>query len=456
MVGQSGWPAKHEARPAHPESLTIERVAVKKWFAIAVTGMALAATWALAASPEKPGDWTTSWASAQQIPDAKNAIPLDLLRDATLRQIVHLSRGGGAIRIRLSNVFGTTPLRIDAAHVAPAIAPGRAVIVASSDRPLAFAGKSGVTIPAGAEILSDPVAIRVAPADDLAISIYLPVAPSVETSHSASRATSFIARGNHVADRDLPGALAVTHWFHLSGIEVAGAGPIVVAVGDSITDGYGSGDDKNARWPDALAARLRADRTLTGWGVVNAGISGNRVLADGIGPSLIHRFDRDVLGQRGVRIAILIEGVNDLGVMTRDAPQPPEVHRAMVKAIEDAFVDMARKARLRNVRLVGATITPFVGSDYYHPGPETEADRQAINAFIRTSGTFDAVVDFDAALRDPAQPDRLLADYDSGDHLHPSVKGYRRMAETVPFALFAPRTPATASRSHDGRRPARL
>jgi lysophospholipase L1-like esterase len=423
-------------------ALTIERVAVKKWFAVAVTGMALAATSVLAASHAKLSGWTTSWASAQQIPDAKNAIPLDQLRDATLRQIVHLSRGGSAIRVRLSNVFGTTPLRIDAAHVAPAVAPGRAAIVASSDRPLAFAGKSGVTIPAGAEILSDPVAIRTAPAADLAISIHLPVAPSVETSHSASRATSFIARGNHVADSDLPGALAVTHWFHLSGIEVAGDGPVVVAVGDSITDGYGSGDDKNARWPDALAARLRADRALAGWGVVNAGISGNRVLADGIGPSLIDRFDRDVLGQRGVRVAILIEGVNDLGVMTRDAPQPPEVHRAMVKAIEDAFVEMARKARLRNVRLVGATITPFVGSDYYHPGPETEADRQAINAFIRTSGTFDAVIDFDAALRDPARPDRLLAAYDSGDHLHPSVNGYRRMAETVPLALFAPRPPA--------------
>jgi lysophospholipase L1-like esterase len=233
----------------------------------------------------------------------------------------------------------------------------------------------------------------------------------------------------------------VTHWFQLSGVDVAGDGPVVVAVGDSITDGYGSGDDKNARWPDALAARLRADRATAGWGVINAGISGNRVLADGIGPSLIERFERDVLGQRGVRVAILLEGVNDLGVMTRDAAQPPAVHRAMVKAIEDAFVDMAQKAHARNIRLIGATITPFVGSDYYHPGPETEADRQAINTFIRTSGTFDAVIDFDAALRDPARPDRLLADYDSGDHLHPSVNGYRRMAETVPLALFAPWTP---------------
>lgn len=413
-----------------------------KWFGVAVTGMALAATWALAAPREKSSGWTMSWASAQQIPDAKNAIPLDELRDTTLRQIVHLSRGGNAIRVRLSNLFGTTPLKIDAAHVAPAMAPGRATIAAASQRPLSFAGKSSVTIPAGGEILSDPVAIRMAPAADLAISLHFPAAPSVVTGHSASRATSFIARGNHVADPDLPSALAVAHWFQLSGVEVAGDGPIVVAVGDSITDGYGSGDDKNARWPDALAARLRTDRTLAGWGVVNAGISGNRVLADGVGPSLIARFDRDVLEQRGVRVAILMEGVNDLGVMTRDAPQPPQVHRAMVKAIEDAFVEMARKARSRNVRLIGATITPFVGSDYYHPGPETEADRQAINSFIRTSGTFDAVVDFDAALRDPARPDRLLAAYDSGDHLHPSVTGYRRMAEAVPLALFAPRTPA--------------
>ncbi len=411
---------------------------MNRWFAVAATGMAIAATWASAAPREKDRGWAMSWASAQQVPDDKNAIPLDQLRDATLRQVVHLSRGGDAIRVRLSNLFGTTPLKVDAAHVAIATTPGRAAIILSTDRAITFAGKSAVTIAAGAEILSDPIAIDAAPGADLAITVHLPEAPSVETSHSASRSTSFISPGNRVADPDLPGAYAVAHWFQLSGVAVAGAGPVVVAVGDSITDGYGSGDDKNSRWPDLLAARLRADPTLAGLGVVNAGISGNRVLADGIGPKLIDRFDRDVLGQPGVRVAILLEGVNDLGVMTRDAPQPPEVHGAMVKAIEHAFVDLARKAHARNVRLIGATITPFVGSDYYHPGPETEADRQAINTFIRTSGTFDAVVDFDAALRDPARPDRLLADYDSGDHLHPSVNGYRRMAETVPLALLAP------------------
>jgi lysophospholipase L1-like esterase len=402
--------------------------------------MALAATGAFAAPREKDRGWAMSWASAQQVPDDKNAIPLDQLRDATLRQIVHLSRGGDAIRVRLSNLFGTTPLRVGAAHVAIATTPGRAAIIPSSDRAITFAGKSAVTITAGAEILSDPIAIDAAPGANLAITIHLPEAPSVATSHSASRSTSFISPGNHVADPDLPGAHAVAHWFQLSGVAVAGTGPVVVAVGDSITDGYGSGDDKNSRWPDLLAARLRTDPTLAGLGVVNAGISGNRVLADGIGPKLIDRFDRDVLGQPGVRVAILLEGVNDLGMMTRDAPQPLAIHGAMVKAIENAFVDLARKAHARNVRLIGATITPFVGSDYYHPGPETEADRQAINAFIRASGTFDAVIDFDAALRDPARPDRLLADYDSGDHLHPSVNGYRRMAETVPLALFAPQT----------------
>ncbi len=387
-----------------------------------------------------PAGWTTSWASAQQIPDAQNAVPADALTDATVRQIVHLSRGGTAIRVRLSNLFGTAPLTIDAARVALAVAPGRSAIVKGSDRPLRFAGRTSVSIPAGADVASDPVVLRVAPAADLAITFHMPAAPSTATGHSASRATSFLLAGDHVGDPALPTARRITHWLQLAGVDVDGAGPMVVAVGDSITDGYASGDDANARWPDALATRLRADPKFADWGVANAGISGNRVLADGLGPRLVARFDRDVLDQRGVKVAILMEGVNDLGVMTRDAAQPPAVHGAMVGAIEAAFREMARKARARGVRLLGATITPFALSNYYHPGPATEADRQALNTYIRTSGVFDGVVDFDLALRDPARPDHLLAAFDSGDHLHPSVLGYRRMADAVPLAMLADRT----------------
>jgi lysophospholipase L1-like esterase len=388
--------------------------------------------------------WTTSWATAPQIPDGGNALPSAELTDATIRQIVHLSRGGPALRVRLSNCFGTAPLTIDAVHVARAIAPGKASIVMDSDHVVTFGGQRTAILPAGGELLSDPVALAVPAAADIAVSLHLPRAPTRQTGHDAARATSFVVPGERTGAPDLQGARSVDHWYQLTGIEVAGDGPVVVAVGDSITDGYGSGNDANRRWPDALAARLRTFPALDGWGVANLGISGNRVLADGLGPRLVARFDRDVLGQRGVRVAILMEGVNDLGVMTRDGAQPPAVHTAMVAAIENAYRTFATHAHARGVRLVGATITPFVGSDYYHPGPETEADRQSINRFIRESGVFDAVVDFDAALRDPVHQDRLLPLFDSGDHLHPSPEGYRRMAEAVPLALFATRPAADA------------
>jgi lysophospholipase L1-like esterase len=420
---------------------------IKGWVVIAATMVVASGATASAQTgraTNQAQSWTTSWASAQQMLDVHNGLPPETLTDVTIRQIVHLSRGGKAIRVRLSNLFGTTPLTIDAARVAVAVAPGQARIVLTSDHPLLFAGRTTLTIPAGAELTSDLVALPIAPAADLAITFHLSAAPRTATGHAASRATSFILPGQHVVDADLPTAIRAKHWFHLAGVEVAGEGPLIVAVGDSITDGYGSGDDANARWPDALAARLRADSAFAGWGVANAGISGNRVLADGLGPRLVDRFDRDVLGQRGVRVAILLEGVNDLGVMTRDAAQPPAVHRALVAEIEDAFRAMARKAHAKNVRLIGATIAPFMGSDYYHPGPGTEADRQTLNAFIRTSGTFDGVLDFDTALGDPAQPEHLLSAFDSGDHLHPSPLGYRRMADAVPLAMLARSLDTTA------------
>ena len=406
------------------------------WQAGGFVALVLATLPSIAAARDTTHGWTTSWATAQQTPDGPNALPPEMLRDATLRQIVRLSRGGPALRVRLSNRFGTAPLTIHGAYVGLAVAPGQAEIVAGSDRPLRFNGKPSVTIPAGADAVSDSVPLPVGAGSDVGVSLHFAETPAGQTTHSASRANSFIASGDQSAAVELTGTTAVKHWFQLAAVEVAGDGPAVIAVGDSITDGYGIADDSNSRWPDALAERLRADPALAKWSVANLGISGNRILADGLGPNLLSRFDRDVLGQPGVRVAIVLEGVNDLGVMTRDAPQSPEVHCAMVNAIEHAYRDLARRAHTKAVKLVGGTITPFVGSEYYHPGPETEADRQAINSFIRNSGTFDAVVDFDAALRDPARPDRLSPAYDSGDHLHPSTLGYRKLAETVPLTLF--------------------
>jgi lysophospholipase L1-like esterase len=382
--------------------------------------------------------WTASWASAQMIAGTNEALPAGSLDGATLRQVVRLSVGGSRLRVLLSNRFGTTPLEIARVSVAIATGAGASTIVAGSEHALRVAGRDRIVIAPGAESWSDPVALPTRHGADLAISMHVTHFPAVQTSHPGSRATSFMAPGDQTQASALQGATTTAHWFAIAGVSVSASGHSVVVIGDSITDGYGVPMDSNQRWPDRLAERFRTIPALADWGVVNSGIGGNRVLADGLGPRLIDRFDRDVLSQPGVRAAIVLEGVNDLGVMTRDQAQPAEVHQAMVARIEAAFRDLADRAHRRGVKLIGGTITPFVGSGYYHPGAETEADRQAINTFIRTSGVFDGVIDFDAALRDPAHPDQLLPAFDSGDHLHPSPLGYRAMGNAVPLSLFTP------------------
>ncbi len=222
----------------------------------------------------------------------------------------------------------------------------------------------------------------------------------------------------------------------MEGADAAGAAGSVVAIGDSITDGYGVLPERNTRWTDVFAARLRATPATRRIGVVNAGIGGNRVLLDGLGPNLLARFDRDVIARSGVRWAIVLAGVNDIGVLTRDAPATPARHAALVAQVTAGYRQIVARAHAHGIRVIGGTVTPFGGNGYYHPGPASEADRQAINAFIRGSGLFDAVVDFDRLLRDPSQPDRLNPAYDSGDHLHPSEAGYRAMGEAVPLTLF--------------------
>lgn len=408
-----------------------------RWGIGALIAAMLVACPALAAD-RSPVRWIASWGSAQMVPTDENALP-EHAADLTIRQVVRLSAGGERLRVRFSNAFGREPLVIGAAHLARPVTPGGARLVAGSGRALTFAGRSSVTIAPGAEAYADPVAFTAEPGADLAISLYLPAAPVGQTGHPGSRSTSFLIAGNRAAEADPAGAEASARWWALADVEVeapAGAATIV-AIGDSITDGYGVKPDTNQRWTDTLASRLRAHAATRAIGVVNAGIGGNRVLLDGLGPNLLARFDRDVVARSGVRWAILLEGVNDLGVLTRDKPATAEAHAAIVTRITQGYAELAQRARAHGVKLIGGTIMPFGGNEYYHPGPQTEADRQAINRYIRTSGVFDAVIDFDRIMRDPARPDRLLPAYDSGDHLHPSMEGYRVMGEAVPLALFA-------------------
>ncbi|WP_375271054.1 SGNH/GDSL hydrolase family protein [Sphingomonas sp.] len=402
------------------------------------------------ASPQHDrAHWIASWGSAQMVADGDNALPPERATSLTLRQVVRLSAGGDHVRVRLSNAHGSAPLRIQAAHLALSAAPGSARI--TGGKRLTFAGAAAAVIPPGAEIYSDPVALMVAPGADVAVSLFLPAIDGPQTGHPGARATSFTLPGNHVADPVMAGAARATHWYVLSDVEVARGAATIVAIGDSITDGYGVAPDRNMRWPDILAERLRARPSSRGIGVVNSGIGGNRVLLDGLGPNLLARFDRDVVARTGVRWAIVLEGINDLGVLTRDAPATSEQHAAIVAQVTAAYAQVVQRAHAHGMEVIGGTLMPFVGNDYYHPGAATEADRQAINRFIRRSGTFDAVVDFDRVMRDPARPDRLAPAYDSGDHLHPSEAGYRAMGEAVSLTLFDDARPARAVRGRRGR-----
>lgn len=388
------------------------------------------------AAPARDTHWIATWGSSQMIAEGDNALPADRAGAITLRQVVRVSAGGERVRIRFSNAFGTRPLAIGGAHLARSVAPGTPQIEGGAR--LTFSGRNDAVIPAGAELYSDPVAFRVAAGADLAISLYLPEAASPQTGHPGSRATSFTLAGNVVTDAMLAGAKPTTHWYAFADVEVAGpptAGTIV-AIGDSITDGYGVKPERNTRWPDVLAQRLRGTTATRAIGVVNAGIGGNRMLLDGLGPNLLARFDRDVIARSGVRWAIVLEGVNDLGVLTREAPATPAQHAAIVAQMTAGYAQIIARAHAHGIKIIGGTVMPFGGNDYYHPGPQNEADRQAVNTFIRTSGRFDAVIDFDRLMRDPAHPDRLSPAYDSGDHLHPSEAGYRVMGEAVPLTLF--------------------
>ena len=398
-----------------------------------------------AQSTARSGRWIASWGAAQQIPEPQNALPAEDLRDATVRQIVHLSAGGSAVRAHLTNAFGSEALRFTSVHIARPITAASSAIDPASDRALTFAGSGEVTVPPGAEFVSDSVDFPAAALSNLAVSFHLDAPPKGETGHPGSRATSYYVHGDAVGAANLADAKRVDHWYQLSEIDVLAAADAatVVVIGDSITDGHGATTNGNDRWTDVLAGRLNAagvNASAAGRaiGVANEGIGGNHLLTDGLGPNVLARFDRDALAPAGVRWVIVFEGVNDLGGLTRNGDVPVAEHAALVQRILAAYQQLILRGHAHGLRMIGATITPYAGSDYYHPGPLSEADRQAVNQWIRAAGHFDAVVDFDKVVADPAHPGRLLPVYDGGDHLHPSPAGYRAMGEAVPLRLFAP------------------
>jgi len=379
-----------------------------------------------AATPD--AHWLGTWTSSQQLTEPRNMPPAPLAH-STLRQVIHVSLGGPRIRVVLSNLFGDGPIAIGAARVARAA--GGSAIEPASERRLTFGGADSLTIPAGRSITSDPLDFQVSPLSNLAVTLRLGDAPAALTGHPGSRTTSYIKAGDWIAAPSLADGAPTDHWYLLANVDVVAEGSAVVTLGNSITDGHGAGTNRDDRWPDNLARRLLADPRTQYVSVLNAGIGGNCILKACLGPAALARLARDVLDQSGVRWVMVLEGVNDIG----GTPSPAAADSVATGLIA-AYQQIIAAAHGRGLRIYGATILPFGGSFYDRPGHE-EA-RQKVNAWIRTSGVFDAVVDFDAIMRDPSQPARLLPRADSGDHLHPGEEGYRMMADAIDLGLFTP------------------
>lgn len=380
--------------------------------------------------------WVATWATAPQLVEPANLPAAPGFANCTLRQKLRVSIGGQKIRLRFSNAFGDAPLTIDAAQVA--FAANDAAIQPETGHTLTFAGANAVTIQPGAMVISDPVDLELSPMADLAVTLHTQNAPADITGHPGSRTTSYLAHGGEAVDAaDLTGAARTDHWYFLTGIDVFTDHPAaaIAILGDSITDGRGSTTNGNDRWPDQLSRRLRANPATENVAVLNLGIGGGRILRHGLGPSALSRLDRDIIAQPGVRWLVIFEGVNDLGTaVTARAKGRPEAGATAADLIA-AFDQMILRAHDHGIRVYGATITPFGGFKSYDT-PASEADRQTVNQWIRTSGKFDGVIDFDALARDPKNPLHLAPAIDGGDHLHPSAAGYKIMAEDISLDLF--------------------
>lgn len=377
------------------------------------------------------GRWVATWtASADRniYPTAPKSFPAA----TTIRQIVHTSVGGGQLRLRFSNEFGAAPVIVGPVHVA--LSAGGAKILPNSDRTVTFGGKPTTTLYAGAPLISDPIDLPIAPLSDVAVSLFLPNATTLGTIHNYAAQTAYVSSGDNTAAADQPSPTLYTSRFYVSGLLVKAQNQprTAVAFGDSITDGQNSTTDANKRWPDVLSRRLNSNGPWGAFAVLNQGIAGNRVLADLAGVSALARYDRDVLSLPGVQWVILLEGINDIGFP--GGPLAPTASLVSAEDIINGYKQIIARSHQHGIKVMGGTLTPFKGSEVPYPAywsSTKEATRQAVNQWIRTSGAFDAVVDFDAALRDPANLQSLLPAFDSGDHLHPNDAGYAAMANAV-------------------------
>jgi lysophospholipase L1-like esterase/glyoxylase-like metal-dependent hydrolase (beta-lactamase superfamily II) len=375
--------------------------------------------------------WVSAWSAA---PDQEGPP----LTGKTIRQVVRPTIGGSQVRVRLSNLYGSAAVTLGPVRIAKHA--GESAIQAGTDRAMTFGGKPTVTIARGGDVLSDPVALPVTALEQLAVSLYVVDSGKATTWHGVGMQTAYLVSGDLTAATKLPGSETDTSRYLLTDVEVAASADArtIVVIGDSITDGVGSANDANRRWPDALADRLRADPTLASVAVINSGIAGNRLLNDAsepfVGPSLLSRLERDALSKPNVRWIILLSGSNDISASDmlnspRDKVSAQQIIAGMKQLIE--------RAHARGVKVYGATVLPKagVGKPFSHT-PEAQAKRNEVNAWIRNSGAFDAVVDFERLMRDPARPEHLAAAYDSGDHLHPNEAGFKAMAAAIDLELF--------------------
>ena len=380
-------------------------------------------------SVENSEYWVGTWNTAPQLVEPHNMPPAPGLSENTLRQVICNSIGGDSIRVRFSNEFSTSPVTMKAVHIA--VSAGGSAIDPATDLVVKFDGKQEVTIAPGSEITSDPFGYALQPRTNLAITIYYGNTSPDVTGHPGSRTTSYIVPGNAVSAVDLPDAVTTDHWYTINGIDVVASEPTaaIAVMGNSITDGRGSGTNKQNRWPDELAKRLLENPETKNVAVLNQGIGGNCVLRQCLGPSALDRFERDVIKQSGVRWLIIFEGINDIGG-SRNKDDALRVVGDLIAAY-DRMID---SAKAESIHVYGATLLPFGGS--FYDSPDHEMARAKVNEWIRTSGRFDAVIDLEAVLADPQNPLHLLPDADTGDHLHPNETGYRMIAEAVDLMLF--------------------